>query len=118
MSKLNQNYFLDAELIADDPTNETSDDEYLNLNIRRHNIEQHRRYMEHYNAMAQTTQQSRNSRSGRRSRRYTEHPYFMRNNLDSPSNGRSLNSRRVRFSSSHRGYNDIVSVFIFFIFNI
>lgn len=73
--------------------------------------------MEHYNAMSQSPQSLRNSRSGRRTRRYTEHPFYIRNNLDSPSNNRS-HSRRVRFSSTHRGFNDQVSDFIFYIFNI
>lgn len=70
--------------------------------------------MDHFNAMAQTPQQLRNSRSGRRSRRYTEHPYFIRNNLDNnPSNNRTHYNRRVRFSSTNRGYNDHVSDLIF-----
>jgi len=58
--------------------------------------------------MSHAIHQLRNSRSGRRSRRFTDHPYFIRNNLDNnPSNSRTIH-RRVRFSSTNRGYNDHV----------
>jgi len=93
--------------------NDESDDEPLNLNFRRNNIEQ-RRSVDHFTTMTHATQQSRNSRSGRRSRRFTEHPYFIRNNLDhNPSNSRAI-YRHVRFSSSNRGYNDHVSLIMVF----
>lgn len=56
--------------------------------------------------------QSRISRSGRRSRRFTELPYVFRNTSNnSPSNGRNQN-RRVRFSTTHQ-YNDSVSIYHF-----
>ena len=88
--------------------NDESDDEPLNLNYWRNNIEQ-RRSVDHYSTMTHTTQQLRNNRSGRRSRRFTEHPYFIRNNLDSNSSNNRTIFRRVHFSSTNRGYDDHVS---------
>lgn len=86
--------------------NEDSDEEYF----RRHYIEQ-RRLIDHINASV--LQQTRNSRSGRQSRRFTEHPYFVRNNSDiSPTNGRILN-RRGRFSSTNRDYNQVSNFFFY-----
>lgn len=110
-------FFSDSE-VADVSINDESDDEPLNLNFWIDNNEQR-----HFNTMTNNTHQSRNSRSGRRSRRFTEHPYFIRNNLDnSPSNSRTMYyNRRVRFSTN-RGYNDHVSsiniVFYVFIFKL
>lgn len=70
-------------------------------------IEQ-RRLIDRINA--NILQQSWNSRSGRQSRRFTEHPYFLRNNSDiSPSNGRVL-GRHVHFSSTNREYNYHVNI--------
>jgi len=84
-------------------TDESDDEPYV-----RHYIEQ-RRLMNQFNAMVHAPQHSRHSRSGRRSRRFTEHPFIIRNNLDNnPSHARTLN-RRVRFSSTNRGYSDHVS---------
>jgi len=72
--------------------------------------------LDQFNAMTHAPQHSRNYRSGRRSRRFTEHPFFLRNNLDnSSSNARTFN-RRVRFSSTNRGYNDLVSDLRYIIF--
>ncbi|XP_025204721.1 uncharacterized protein LOC112601353 isoform X2 [Melanaphis sacchari] len=93
--------------VADLSINDESDDEPLNLNFWRSNTEQIRS-VDHFGTMAHASQQLRNSRSGRRSRRFTEHPYFIRNNLDnntSISNSRTY-FRRVRFLSSSRGHND------------
>ncbi|XP_060865356.1 uncharacterized protein LOC132941357 isoform X1 [Metopolophium dirhodum] len=89
--------------VADVSINEESDDEPLNLNYWRNNIDPRPSY---YSSMSHAIHQLRNSRSGRRSRRFTDHPYFIRNNLDNnPSNNRTIH-RRVRFSSTNRGYND------------
>jgi len=99
-------FFLDNE-VADVSINEESDDEPLNLNYWRNNIDPRPSY---YSSMSHAIHQLRNSRSGRRSRRFTDHPYFIRNNLDNnPSNNRTIH-RRVRFSSTNRGYNDQVSL--------
>lgn len=85
----------------------------------RHYIElEQRRLVDQFNAIVHPSQHLRNSRSGRRSRRFLEHPYFLRNNLDNnTSNIRTHNNRhRVRFTSINRGYlNDHVSKLIYLI---
>ncbi|XP_029346933.1 E3 ubiquitin-protein ligase siah-1 isoform X3 [Acyrthosiphon pisum] len=90
--------------LADVSINEESDDEPLNLNYWINNVDPRPNY---YSSMPQfSIHQLRNPRSGRRSRRFTDHPYFIRNNLDNnPPNNRTIH-RRVRFSSTNRGYND------------
>lgn len=70
--------------------------------------------------MVHVEQQLRNNRPAvaRRSRRFTEHPFYVRNNLDNnpQSVGRILNRRSVRVSSTNRGYNDHVSSFYTYYF--
>jgi hypothetical protein len=57
--------------------------------------------------MSHNPQQSRNIRSGRRI--FSEHPYFIRNNLDNYPiyHSNRINNRRVRFSSSNQIYSDV-----------
>lgn len=90
--------------------NEESDDEPYVRNY----IEQ-RRIVDQFNAMVHNPQHSRNSRSGRRSRRFLEHPYYLRNNLESNIPNIRSHNRRVRFTSINRGYyHDHVSGLIYF----
>lgn len=107
-----ENYIciLDNE-IADVPINEDSDEEYRNIDLRRHYIEQ-RRLIDHINTSV--LQQTRNSRSGRQSRRYTEHPYYIRNQSEISSINNRMH-RRGRFSASNRDYNQVINYF--FIYN-
>ncbi|XP_022173585.1 E3 ubiquitin-protein ligase siah-1-like isoform X3 [Myzus persicae] len=100
-SQTSNNEVVDVSYNNDE--SDDDDDEPLNLNYWRNNIDPRPSY---YSSMSHAIHQLRNSRSGRRSRRFTEHPYFIRNNLDNnPSNSRTIH-RRVRFSSTNRGYND------------
>lgn len=98
---------------ADSLINVGSDDETTIMDYRR--PREHRRLLNHYNSNVHASQSSRYSRSGRRLRRITDHPYFTRNELDNnPSNSRTSNHRRVRFSSINRSLND-VSIIILYI---
>lgn len=70
--------------------------------------------MDHHNNTIAPTQQLRNSRSGRWSRRYTEiNPYRIRSNAENnhfdSSSSRAV-YRRIRWSSTNRGHNDHVSL--------
>lgn len=94
---------------ADSLINVGSDDETPIIDFRRQT--EHRRLLDHYNSIVNATPSSRFSRSGRRSRRIADHPYFTRNELDNNPNSRTLNHRRVRFSSINRGLNDVSIIF-------
>lgn len=73
---------------------------------RRHYFD-NRRLLDHFSSVSHSPQQSRHFRSGRRI--FTEHPYFLRNNLDNYPiyNSSRVNNRRVRFSSSNQIYDDV-----------
>lgn len=73
---------------------------------RRHYFD-NRRLVDHFNSISHNPQQSRNIRSGRRI--FSEHPYFIRNNLDNYPiyHPNRINNRRVRFSSSNQIYSDV-----------
>jgi len=103
--------FLDTE-IADVPINEESDDDQFD--IRR----EQRRITDHLNAVmneVNEVNQWRTSRFVRRTRRFTEHPYFMRNNLDTTQSNRIPNRRSVRFSANTHRLIDHVSFHNFLI---
>jgi len=63
--------------------------------------------------MVQVEQQLRSSITGRRIRRFSDHPYFLRHNLENNSTiGRIMSRRSAQLPSISRGYNDHVSIFL------
>lgn len=90
--------------------NEESDDEPLILDFRRPT--EQRRSADNFSGLTHTSV-SRYSRSGRRMRRFTELPYYIRNNLDTNNSSNSrVHNRRVRFNTTtllNQHFNEIVS---------
>lgn len=102
---------------ADSLINVGSDDETPIIDFGRQT--EHRRLLDHYNSIVHASQSSRYSRSGRRSRRISDHPYFTRSELDNnPSNSRTSNHRRVRFSSTNQSLNDVSTKFFYILSSI
>lgn len=96
---------------ADSLVNVGSDDEITIMDYRGPRVP--RRLLNHYNSNVHALPSPRYSRIGRRLRRITDHPYFTRNELDNnPSNNRTSNHRRVRFSSINRSLSG-VSIILF-----
>lgn len=98
-------YFVDAET-ADVTINEESNDVQFNI------IREQRQIVDHIHALMNEVN---DIRTRRQIRRFTEHPYFIRNNLDTMSSNRIPNRRSVRFSANTHHLIDNVSFHNFLI---